>query len=71
MDAHEGFEEILVSELPGFGAQASNRQSVVEGPLDLRFIGLLHPDENEIDAARFESLLRGLDNRAVKSVTMR
>ena len=71
MDAHEGFEEILVSDLAGFGAQSPNRQSVVEGPLDLRFIWLLHPDENEIDVARFESLLRGLDNRAVKSVTMR
>ena len=71
MDAHERFKEISVRELAGFRAQFSNRQSVVKGPLDLRFVGLLDPDEDEINLARFERLPRGLDDGTVKSVTMR
>ena len=71
MDAHERFKEISVRELAGFRAQFPNRLSVVKGPLDLRFVGLLDPDEDEIDVARFERLPRGLDDGAVKSVTMR
>ena len=34
-------------------------------------VGPLNPDEDEIDVACFERLLRGLDDGTVKSVTMR
>ena len=71
MDAHERLEEISVRELASFRTQFPNRQSMVKDPLDFRFVGLLDPDEDEIDVARFERLLRGLNDWAVKSVTMR
>ena len=70
MDAHEHLKEISVRDLAGFRAQFPNRQSVVKGSLDFRLVRLLDPDEDEIYLARLESLPRGLDDWAVKSVTM-
>ena len=57
MDAHERFEEISVRELAGplrLVFEPPERWS--KGPLDLRFVGLLDPDEDEIYVARFERL---------------
>ena len=70
MDADEHLKEISVRELAGFRAQFPNRLSVVKGPLDLCFVRLLDPDEDEIYLPRFERLLRGFDDWTVKSVTM-
>ncbi len=47
MDAHERFKEISVRELAGLRTQFPNRLSVVKGPLDLCFVGLLDPDEGD------------------------
>ena len=70
MDADEHLKEISVRDLAGFRAQFPNRLSVVKRPHDLCLVRLLDPDEDEIYLPRLESLPRGFDDWAVKSITM-
>ena len=62
MGAHERFKEISVRQLAGLRAQFPNLLSVVKGPLDLCFVGLLDPDEGDL-CRRFRAPSARLERR--------
>lgn len=71
MNAHERFEEIQVGQLARFGVELAHGERLLEGAVDFGFVLLLHPDEDEVNVAFAQRLLRGFNNRTVQTVAVR